>query len=163
MHWAPFHVRLLGAMSSLVQRHGLALAGTHALWAHGLPALAPPAGIGLVTVLETPLADVGGELVRALLAEGLRASIVEASPRACRLTAEDVTTGERCEITLARETLREPPVTREGHPAKVVTLSDLAGMRTRDLHERGLPADVKDTAALAGTFSFRELEQLAAA
>ncbi|WP_221762030.1 hypothetical protein [Nonomuraea sp. WAC 01424] len=41
--------------------------------------------------------------------------------------------------------------------------ADLIGPMVRDLHERGLPADVADVAAAAQGHSFRELERLAAA
>lgn len=155
----PFHVRLLRAMSPAADRHGLALTGAPALRAHGLSGC-PGGGLAFAGAGETPLPDVAHDLAGALLTEGCQASVVEASPYACRLTVWDAG-GECCEVTLAREALREPPVTRDG--ITMAGLSDLAGLRTRDLHERGLAGDVADVAALAGTFSFRRLEQLAAA
>ncbi|NUP82961.1 MAG: hypothetical protein HOV96_36030 [Nonomuraea sp.] len=171
MRRSPLPDRVLRALSPVSARYGLVLAGDHALRAHGLTGR-PPGGLAFVTAGETPPPGVADGLAGVFAAEGLRASAVEVSPQLCRLVVEDATTADRCEITLTRETLREPAAAcgEHGVPGlpgaaghKVVGPADLAGLRTRDLHERGLAGDVADVAAMAEVFSFRDLERLAAA
>ncbi|MGW2152838.1 nucleotidyl transferase AbiEii/AbiGii toxin family protein [Nonomuraea sp. NPDC001699] len=160
MRLPPFPERLLRALSPAGERHGLLLAGGHALRALGFTDRLVER-IELVTAAGHPLPAVADDVVAALRAGGLLAEVAESTPWAARLTVEDASTGRNGEIVLTREALREPPVVCDGLP--VAGAADVIGLRVRDLHERGLPADVADAAAAAQEFSFRDLERLAAA
>ncbi|MFI7616908.1 hypothetical protein ACIBP6_37345 [Nonomuraea terrae] len=154
----PFQRRLVAAVSAVGERYGLALAGVHALRAHGLT---DRMGDDLVfaTAGETPLPDVAEDVAGALREAGLEAAIAEVTARAGRLTAEDAVTRETCAIHLLREALQRPPVACAGLP--VLAAEDAAGLVTRAFHEQGLVADFADVAALAARFSHRDLERLA--
>ncbi|MEV3977216.1 hypothetical protein [Nonomuraea sp. NPDC049758] len=159
MRLPPFPERLLRALSPAGERHGLLLAGGHALRAHGFTDRLVE-GLDLVTAAEGPLPSAAGDVVAALRAGGLVAQVAESAAWAARLTVTDPSIGRDAEIVLTREALREPPVVCDGLP--VAAPADVIGLRVRDLHERGLPADVADAASAAHVFSFRDLERLAA-
>lgn len=153
---SPFHELLLRALAAPRARHDLALAGSHALRAHGL---SPRTGDDLTfaVVAGTPPADVARDVAAALREAGLEAEVAEVTERAGRVSV--AATGRACEIHLVREALQQPPVTRG--ELRVVGVGDAAGLVTCSFHDRGLVTDAADVAALAGRFSHRDLERLA--
>ncbi|MFG2073574.1 hypothetical protein [Nonomuraea maritima] len=153
---SPFHELLLRALAAPRARHDLVLAGSHALWAHGL---SPRTGDDLTFAVAagTPPADVARDVATALGEAGLEAEVAEVSERAGRVSV--AATGRVCEIHLVREALQRPPVTCG--ELRVVGVEDAAGLVTCSFHERGLVGDAADVAALAGRFSHRDLERLA--
>ncbi|MFC4114719.1 hypothetical protein [Nonomuraea zeae] len=160
MRLPPFHGRVLEAVLPVCDGYGLVLAGGYAIRAHGFTDR-PSQGLQFATAAEIPLPSVAEGVVGACGAAGLAASVVELMPRMGRLVVRDVETGEKCGFGLLREALRQRPVTCG--PVKVLGLDDAVGLKMRALHERGLVRDVIDVASVAGTYSCRELEQLAVA
>ncbi|WP_113698453.1 hypothetical protein [Nonomuraea lactucae] len=155
---------LLSAVLPVAERHGLVLAGGHALAAHGLTER-PGEGIDFVTdtprapVVPADVAEAAAGVVRDLREEGLEASVAEVTPRVARLAVTEPVTGECREVALHREALQRPPITRDGR--RLLDLDDALGMAMRALHDRGLAGDLAAVAAAAGLRSFRDLESLA--
>ncbi len=156
MDFPPFQARMLDAVSPVCERYGLVLAGGYAMRGHGLT---DRLSKDLDFATEMPLSDVVGGVTEAFHEAGLRASVIEVTPRMGRLMVEDPTTGETCAFDLLREALQERPITCGG--LKVLGLEDAIGLKMRAVHERGLARDIIDVAAAAHLYSYRALEQLA--
>ncbi|HLU72661.1 MAG TPA: hypothetical protein VKZ82_10785 [Nonomuraea sp.] len=144
----PFQERVLAAVLPVCERYGAALAGRAALRAHEV-AVAP--GDGLEFAGGPP--EVVDEMALALWEAGLEVTV-----EGGRLVAVDPVAGSRCPVEVGDGVVLGEPVLRAG--LRVVSLDDAVGLRVRDLHERGLAEDVADLAALAGLYSFRDLERL---
>src|SRR5690606_33701325 len=97
--------------------------------------------------------EVVDEMALALWEAGLEVTV-----EGGRLVAVDPVAGSRCPVEVGDGVVLGGPVLRAG--LLVVSLDDAVGLRVRDLHERGLAEDVADLAALAGLYSFRDLERL---
>ncbi|MFI6298821.1 hypothetical protein ACIBEJ_45040 [Nonomuraea sp. NPDC050790] len=149
--------RLLAAARPVCQRYALALVGGDASRAHGLTEHSVEI-LRLATAADVPLYDVTDAVVRAFEEAGLEARVAEAGPRAALLEVGCLPEVEPVEVELLKEALQEPPVELGG--VLVAALPDVAGLRMRDLHERGLPADILDVAAVSHLYGFRELEAL---
>ncbi|QYC39318.1 hypothetical protein Nocox_08470 [Nonomuraea coxensis DSM 45129] len=158
MDLPPFQERLLRAVLPACERHGLVLAGGHAVRAHGFTDR-PSRDLDLATAGETPLAEVADAVAAALREAGLDVSEVEVTPRSGRLLATDPDTGETCEFDLLREAFQQHPVTRG--TIRVLSVEDTIGLKMRALHERSYARDIIDVAAVRHLYSFRELESLA--
>ncbi|TDE57637.1 hypothetical protein E1295_07610 [Nonomuraea mesophila] len=153
MRLAPFHERLLHAVLPVFDRYGLVLAGGHAMRAHRFTDR-PNADLDLATTAEVP--PVAEGVRAAFRAAGLRASVIEVTPRTGRLTVEDA--GESCPVDLMREVFRRPPVRCGIVP--VPSVEDTIGLTMRALHDRGHARDIIDVASVAHLYAFRELEGL---
>ncbi|HEX4813947.1 MAG TPA: hypothetical protein VFV66_14470, partial [Nonomuraea sp.] len=151
----PFHERVLRAVAPVCARYGLALAGGYAFRAHGLTDR-PSTDLDLATAMETPLPDVAGGVVGAFQSAGLRARVIEVTPRFGRLRVEAAHTGETCGVDLLREALQRRPVAYGG--LRVVALDDAVGLTMRAVHERSLASDIIDIASVAHLYSCRALE-----
>ncbi|MER6942642.1 hypothetical protein ABT294_01340 [Nonomuraea sp. NPDC000554] len=138
--------------------HGLAMAGGHALRAHGFPAC-PGEGLAYATAAETPLAEAAEEAARTFRGTGLDATVTALTFLTARLHVTAPETGQGCDVDVLREALQQPP-TRCGD-LWVVGLEDAVGLVMRALHERCLARDLIDIASVAGLYSFRDLEHLA--
>ncbi|MEU0571069.1 hypothetical protein ABZ297_37540 [Nonomuraea sp. NPDC005983] len=138
--------------------HGLALAGGHALRAHGFPAC-PGADLAYATAAETPLAEVAEAAARTFRGTGLDATVTALASLTARLHVTDPETGQGCDVDVLREALQQPPA-RCGD-LWVVGLEDAVGLGMRALHERCLARDLIDIASVAGLYSRRDLEHLA--
>ncbi|GAA4910074.1 hypothetical protein HD597_008305 [Nonomuraea thailandensis] len=159
MRLPPFQERLLDAVAPMCERFGLVLAGGYAIRAHGFTDR-PSRDLDFATGAEIPLPDVAEGVVGAFHAAGLRTSVIEITPRMGRLMVEDPATGETCEFDLMREALQQRPVTCG--TVGVLGLDDAVGLKMRALHERCLPRDVIDVAAVSHLYTYRALERLAA-
>lgn len=155
-----FHARLIEAALDVRERHGLLLAGGHAMTAHGLTER-PGDDLVLATDRGVPLPEVAAELAVELRRHGLAVTPADATERVARMVVRDEAGGERCTVSLLREPLRDRPLALEGY--RVVGQDDAVGLKVRALHGRGLPKDFVDVAAAATRYSFRELERLGAA
>ncbi|MEW9533007.1 hypothetical protein [Microbispora sp. NPDC049125] len=159
MEPSPFHLRLIEDARAVLGRYGLLLAGGYAMRAHGC-ADRPVEDLTFATAGETPLPEVAAAVADAFRARSLAAEVCEAGPRIARVVVTDEITGQSCEVNLLREALRDRPA--EIGPCAVAGLDDVVGLKVRALHNRGLPRDFADVAAVAGLYPFRLLEQLGA-
>ncbi|PZG55504.1 hypothetical protein C1I98_03550 [Spongiactinospora gelatinilytica] len=153
-----FHERLVSVLSPIAERHGLALAGGHAMMAHGL-AERPGESLRFAVTGEEQPAGVAWAVAEACRAAGFEVGDLESGPRASLLLVTEPVTGQTCRLALLREALQAAPV-RCGDVA-VVALPDAIGLRLRDLHGRGLARDFRDAAEAGRLYPFRELEHLA--
>ncbi|WP_033821880.1 hypothetical protein [Kitasatospora sp. MBT63] len=149
------NLRLLETAQPYCLRHALALAGTEALHAHGLPA-GRPTGLVLITAEGPPLSELAVGLAETLRAAGHTVREEPGTPRRIQLTAASGP------IELRREPLRHPPLLLDA-PVPVIALPDAAGLAVLDLCDRALPADLRAVHALADRFRPGELLALAAA
>lgn len=164
----PAQLRLAAVAAPVCERYGLALAGGHALRAHGVAACAQD---GLT------LATGGGDLsaAAAALADAYRAAGGEAAerpgtPRLEQLTVRLALGGRSHGVELRKEPLGHRPVRMDlGAPGPeeppvtlpVVALEDAAALSTALLADRGMPRDLIDVHALVGGYREGELIALA--
>lgn len=157
IRFPPFQERLLAVVLPECERYGLALAGGHAMRAHGFVDR-PSRNLDFATGAETPLHEVAEGIARAFCAAGLDVTTVEVTHRQGRLMLKEPSTGEQCEVNLLREALQRPP--RSCGEVRIVALEDAVGLKIRALYERSLARDVVDVASVGHLYSFRELERL---
>lgn len=155
MRFPPFQERLLEAVSPVSERCGLVLAGGYAMRVHGFT---DRLSNDLDFATETPLSDVVGSVAGAFDAVGLRASILEVTPRVGRLLIEDPSTGDNCPFDLLREALQQSPIA--WGTLRVLGLDDAVGLKMRALHERSAVRDIIDVHSVGHLYSFRALESL---
>jgi len=87
-----------------------------------------------------------------------------ASPRYARLVLQLPGSGEELEMDLLKESLEPRWVTVQVTPAasvRAVSLEDTVGLKARAWHDRFVIRDIIDLHAVAGTFSYSDLENLA--
>jgi len=143
----PFARRVLAAVLPVCEQYGARPAGRVALRAHGI-ACGPEQGLEFA----------GPPRAADAMAPALWEAGLEVTVEGGRLIAVDPGAGLRCPVEVVDGTPCDPPAERDG--LLVLSLDDTVGLRVRDLHERGLPGDVADLAAVAHLYSFRELERL---
>ncbi|MFI6500927.1 nucleotidyl transferase AbiEii/AbiGii toxin family protein [Nonomuraea typhae] len=148
----------MDAVQPVCERYGLVLAGGYAMRAHGFTDR-PSMDLDFATAAEIPLQDVAHAVADAFRSAGLETHIVELTPRMGRLLVTEPLTGDSCAFDLLREALQVPAVTCGR--IRVVGLDDAIGLKLRALHERSLPRDVIDVAAVSHLYGFRQLERLA--
>ncbi|MEV7187643.1 hypothetical protein [Kitasatospora sp. NPDC093102] len=164
----PAQLRLAASAAPVCDRYGLALAGGHALRAHGVAAC-PQDGLTLATG-GADLPEVAAALGEAYRAAG--GGVVErpGTPRLEQLTVRLVLGGRSHSVELRKEPLSHRPVRLDlGAPGPdeppvvlpVVALEDAAALTTALLVDRGMPRDLIDVHAL--TCCYREGELLALA
>lgn len=165
----PAQLRLAELARPVCDRLGLALAGGHALRAHGVPACAQD-GLTLVTSGDTDLPQAAAELAAAYRAAGGGVAERPGTPRLEQLSVRLTLGGRTHTVELRKEPLGHRPVRLDlGAPAPaetpltmtVVALEDAAALATALLADRGLPRDLLDVHAL--TVWYREGELLALA
>ncbi|MET8246175.1 hypothetical protein ABZV31_18165 [Streptomyces sp. NPDC005202] len=149
--------RLLADILAVGAPYALALAGGHAVQAHGLVDR-PSRDVEVAT--ESPVGT--GHIVAAVRAgleeRGWRVGALETEPLAARLVVSDSVTGEECAVQVLKEVLWRPPVLTELGPA--LSLVDVVGTRVRALADQGLAHDLIDVHAAAELWSHPELEEL---
>ncbi|KJY33096.1 hypothetical protein [Streptomyces sp. NRRL S-495] len=177
LHPGPAQLRLLDLARPVCERYGLALAGGHALRAHGVPACDQD-GITLVATGTADLPRVAAELAQAYRTVG--GVVVErpGTPRLEQLSVRLTLGGRAHTVELRKEPLGHRPVLlglggpdpdgagpdgAPGAPLVVgtVALEDAAALTTALLVDRALPRDLIDVHAL--TACYREGELLALA
>ncbi|MER7847239.1 hypothetical protein ABTZ03_25195 [Kitasatospora sp. NPDC096077] len=171
----PAQLRLAALAGPVCDRYGLALAGGHALRAHGVAAC-PQDGLTLATG-GAELPEVAAALAGAYRAAGGTAAERPGTPRLEQLTVRLALGGRSHSVELRKEPLGHRPVRLDfGVPAAdpgapepgeppvvlpVVALEDAAALTTALLVDRGMPRDLIDVHAL--TCDYREGELLALA
>ncbi|WP_316526036.1 nucleotidyl transferase AbiEii/AbiGii toxin family protein [Kitasatospora brasiliensis] len=173
----PAQLRLAALAAPVCERYGLALAGGHALRAHGVAAC-PQDGLTLVTG-GADLPEVAAALGEAYRTAGGGAVERPGTPRLEQLTVRLALGGRSHSVELRKEPLGHRPVRLDLGPSDVsgpfgesepeepsvvlpaVALEDAAALTTALLVDRGLPRDLVDVRAL--TRCYREGELLALA
>ncbi|WP_406203601.1 hypothetical protein OH807_27160 [Kitasatospora sp. NBC_01560] len=167
----PAQLRLAEPAVPVCDRYGLALAGGHALRAHGVPACAQD-GLTLVTSGSTDLPAAAAELTAAYRAAGGGVAERPGAPRLEQLSVRLTLGGRTHTVELRKEPLNHRPVRVElGPPAPgaasltmtAVALEDAAALATALLADRGLPRDLIDVHALTAWYREGELLALATA
>ncbi|MFI2434314.1 nucleotidyl transferase AbiEii/AbiGii toxin family protein [Streptomyces sp. NPDC018693] len=150
--------RLLVDVLAVGTPYPLALAGGHAVAAHGL---VDRRSEDLDVATESPeaMADIAAAVRAGLERRGWLVGVPDTDPLSARLPVTDPGTGERCEVDVHKEALWRPPV--EGEYGPLVSLDDLVGTKVRALTDRGLARDLIDVRAAADRWSHVELEELA--
>ncbi|GHF79603.1 hypothetical protein GCM10018790_66860 [Kitasatospora xanthocidica] len=161
-------LRLAGLAAPVCDRYGLALAGGHALRAHGIAACAQD-GLTLATG-GADLPEVADALTEAYRAAGGGVAERPGTPRLEQLTVRLALGGRTHSVELRKEPLAHRPVRLDlGAPGPdeppvvlpVVALEDAAALTTVLLVDRGMPRDLIDVHAL--TRFYREGELIALA
>ncbi|GAA2805807.1 nucleotidyl transferase AbiEii/AbiGii toxin family protein [Kitasatospora sp. CM 4170] len=171
LHPGPPQLRLAELAAPVCDRLGLALAGGHALRAHGVPACAQD-GLTLVTSGETDLPEAAADLSAAYRAAGGGVAERPGTPRLEQLSVRLTLGGRSHTVELRKEPLGHRPVRLDlgapapGEPAvavPVVALEDAAALTTALLVDRGMPRDLIDVHALTAWYQEGELLALATA
>ena len=160
----PAHLRVLldGCLSS--DSTALLLAGGYAFRAHEI-LHRPSQDLDFATRDDTPLPEIAAHVQRAFQRAGYSVRLVEAtSLRYARLVLQLPGSDEELEMDLLKEALEPRWVTVQITPAasvRAVSLEDTVGLKARAWHDRFVIRDIIDLHAVAGTFSYADLENLA--
>ena len=159
----PAHLRVLLDGLPVFERYGLLLAGGYAFRAHEI-LHRPSQDLDFATRDGTPLPEIAAQVQLASQREGYGVRLAEASPRYARLVLRLPVSGEELEMDLLKEALEPRWVTVQVTPAasvRAVSLEDTVGLKARAWHDRFVIRDIIDLHAVAGTFSYADLENLA--
>jgi hypothetical protein len=165
--FTPGDARLLREALPVCDRYGLAVAGGHAVVAHGVVERRTR-GLDLVTAASTPIGEITAALTDAYLEAGDEvADLSGDDPVTARLAVTFDPQGRRHDVAVLKEPLSRPPVRLyvEGFdgPVPVAALEDCAAMKTAALAGRAVPRDLIDVRGLTVYFSQGELLAMAAA
>lgn len=160
----PAHLRVLLDGLPVFERYGLLLAGGYAFRAHEI-VHRPSQDLDFATSDDTPLPEIAAHVQDAFRRAGYGVRLAEAaSPRYARLVLQLPGSGEELEMDLLKEALEPRWVTVQVPPAasvRAVSLEDTVGLKARAWHDRFVIRDIIDLHAVAGTFSYADLENLA--
>lgn len=160
----PAHLRVLLDGLPVFERYGLLLAGGYAFRAHEI-VHRPSQDLDFATSDDTPLPEIAAHVQDAFRRAGYGVRLAEAaSPRYARLVLQLPGSGEELEMDLLKEALEPRWVTVQVTPAasvRAVSLEDTVGLKARAWHDRFVIRDIIDLHAVAGTFSYADLENLA--
>ncbi|MEV0194421.1 nucleotidyl transferase AbiEii/AbiGii toxin family protein [Kitasatospora purpeofusca] len=187
LHPGPAQLRLVDLARPVRERYGLALAGGHALRAHGVPACDQD-GITLVATGTADLPRAAAELARAYRTVGGAVAERPGTPRLEQLSVRLTLGGRAHTVELRKEPLGHRPVRLdlggpapdgpgpdgpdlagpEGGPGSplvvdTVALEDAAALTTALLVDRAMPRDLIDVHALTACYREGELLALATA
>jgi hypothetical protein len=125
----------------------------------------PSQDLDFVTSDSTPLPEIAAHVQDAFQRAGYSVQLAEAAnPRYARLVLQLPGSGEELEMDLLKEALEPRWVTVQITPAasvRAVSLEDTVGLKARAWHDRFVIRDIIDLHAVAGTFSYADLENLA--
>ncbi|ACY99399.1 hypothetical protein [Thermomonospora curvata] len=154
----PFHRLLIEAAAAVCAEFCLALAGGHALRAHGLIDR-PHGNVDFATAEPLPLEDAAAAITAAYRDRGLRVQGGDRRDEAClTLAVTDPGGGRTCRVNVLRVPLRLRPVRIGGCP--VVAYEDAIGLKVGALAGRLAACDLIDVAAVAGDYGYERLEWL---
>ena len=160
----PAHLQVLLDGLPVFERYGLLLAGGYAFRAHEI-VHRPSQDLDFATSDNTPLPEIAAHVQDAFQRAGYSVRLAEAaSPRYARLVLQLPGSGEELEMDLLKEALEPRWVTVQITPAasvRAVSLEDTVGLKARAWHDRFVIRDIIDLHAVAGTFSYADLENLA--
>ena len=158
------HLRVLLDGLPVFERYGLLLAGGYAFRAHEI-LHRPSQDLDFATRDQTPLPEIAAQVQVAFQRAGYGVRLAEAAgPRYARLVLQLPGSGEELEMDLLKEALEPRWVTVQVTPAasvRAVSLEDTVGLKARAWHDRFVIRDIIDLHAVAGTFSYADLENLA--
>jgi Nucleotidyl transferase AbiEii toxin, Type IV TA system len=157
------HVRVLLDGLPVFERHGLLLAGGYAFRAHEI-LHRPSQDLDFATREGAPLPEIAGHVVEAFLAAGYGVRLVEATGRYARLVLRLPGSASELEVDLLKEALGPGYVTVRVDPevsVRALSLDDAVGLKARAWHDRFVIRDIIDLHAVAGSFSYADLESLA--
>ncbi|MFC5667614.1 hypothetical protein ACFP3U_32180 [Kitasatospora misakiensis] len=167
LHPGPAQLRLAELARPVCDRHGLALAGGHALRAHGVPACDQD-GLTLVATGTADLPRAAADLAGAYRSAGGVVAERPGTPRLEQFSVRLALGGRSHTVELRKEPLGHRPVPLDlaGTPedpvvVAAVALEDAAALTTALLVDRAMPRDLIDVHAL--TACYREGELLALA
>jgi nucleotidyltransferase AbiEii toxin of type IV toxin-antitoxin system len=159
----PVHLRVLLDGLPVFERYGLLLAGGYAFRAHEI-LHRPSQDLDFATRDNTPLPEIAEHVRLAFQAVGYGVRLVEATGRYARLTLRLPDSGDELEMDLLKEALEPCWVTVELAPAasvRALSLDDTVGLKARAWHDRFVIRDIIDLHAVASSFSYVDLENLA--
>jgi hypothetical protein len=157
------HLRALLDGLPVFERYGLLLAGGYAFRAHEI-LHRPSQDLDFATGDATPLPEIAEHVRQAFQSAGYVARLVEATSRYARLVLQLPSSGDELEMDLLKEALEPRWVTVQIAPAasvRALSLDDTVGLKARAWHDRFVIRDIIDLHAVAGTFSYIDLENLA--
>ena len=158
------HLRVLLDGLPVFERYGLLLAGGYAFRAHEL-LHRPSQDLDFATRNDTPLPEIAKHVQHAFQHAGYGVWLVEAaSLRYARLVLRLPGSGDELEVDLLKEALEPRWVTvqiTDAASVRAVSLEDTVGLKARAWHDRFVIRDIIDLHAVAGTFSYADLENLA--
>jgi predicted nucleotidyltransferase component of viral defense system len=157
------HLQVLLDGLPVFERYGLLLAGGYAFRAHEILDR-PSQDLDFATRNDTPLPEIAKQVQRAFQRAGYRVQSVEASPRYARLVLRLPGSGDEIEVDLLKEALEPRWVTvqiTDAVSVRAVSFEDTVGLKARAWHDRFVIRDIIDLHAVAGTFSYADLENLA--
>ncbi len=158
------HVRVLLDGLPVFERYGLLLAGGYAFRAHEI-LHRPSQDLDFATRNDTPLPEIAEHVQLAFQRAGYNVRLVDAARRRyARLGLRLPGSGEELEVDLLKEALEPTWVTVQITAAvsvRAVSLEDTVGLKARAWHDRFVIRDIIDLHAVAGTFSYADLENLA--
>ncbi len=158
------HLRVLLDGLPVFERYGSLLAGGYAFRAHEI-LHRPSQDLDFATRDDTPLPEIAEHVQLAFRRAGYRVRLVEAaSLRYACLVLRLPGSGDELEVDLLKEALEPSWVTVQITAAasvRAVSLEDTVGLKARAWHDRFVIRDIIDLDAVAGTFSYTDLENLA--
>jgi len=160
----PAHLQVLLDGLPVFERYGLLLAGGYAFRAHEI-VHRPSQDLDFATSDNTPLPEIAAHVRDAFQRAGYSVRLAEAaSPRYARLVLQLPGSGEELEMDLLKEALEPRWMTVQVTPAasvRAVSLEDTVGLKARAWHDRFVIRDIIDLHAVADSFSYSDLENLA--
>jgi Nucleotidyl transferase AbiEii toxin, Type IV TA system len=160
----PAHLQVLLDGLPVFEQYGLLLAGGYAFRAHQI-VHRPSQDLDFATSDSTPLPEIAAHVQDAFQRAGYSVRLAEAaSPRYARLVLQLPGSGGELEMDLLKEALEPRWVTVQVTPVasvRAVSLEDTVGLKARAWHDRFVIRDIIDLHAVAGTFSYADLENLA--
>jgi len=154
----PLQRTVIEAGAAVCVEFCLALAGGHALRAHGLIDR-PSENVDLVATAPLSLPEAAEALAAAYRDRGLRVRAGEADGDAyLGMIVADPATGEECRVDLLKAPLRMRPVLIGRCP--VVAYEDAIGLKVGALAGRLVARDLIDVAAVADEYGYERLEWL---
>jgi len=159
----PDHIQVLLDGLPVFERHGLLLAGGYAFRAHEI-LHRPSQDLDFATRDAAPLPEIAEHVRQAFETTGYGTHLVEATARYARLILRLPGSDNELEIDLLKEALEPSYISVQVNPeasVRALSLKDTVGLKARAWHDRFVIRDIIDLHAVAGTFSYADLEALA--
>ena len=157
------HLKALLDGLPVFERYGLLLAGGYAFRAHEI-LYRPSQDLDFATGDATPLPEIAEHVRQAFQSAGYVARLVEATGRYARLVLQFPGSSDELEMDLLKEALEPRWVTVQltrTASVRALSLDDTVGLKARAWHDRFVIRDIIDLHAVADTFSYIDLENLA--
>jgi Nucleotidyl transferase AbiEii toxin, Type IV TA system len=150
------HAHLVQVALPVCATYGLALAGSHAINAHGLVER-PSEDVNFATSTDVSIEEIIGELASAYRQEGFGVQVLDTDARTGHLLVSFPVSGTY-RVDVLKEPLNHPPELMDFGP--VIALPDAVALKMGALHDRGLPRDLLDVYGASARFTGPELVSL---